>query len=61
MAGQKNKEKREDKRMIRLFQIDNGIAIMKWDDLRDMKLIAEIAIEHSKDIEVKSIDKESYS
>lgn len=47
--------------MIKLFQIDNGIAIMKWDDLRDMKLIAEIANEHSKDIEVKSIDKESYS
>lgn len=47
--------------MIKLFQIDNGIAIMKWDDLRDMKLIAEIASEHSKDIEVKSIDKESYS
>lgn len=47
--------------MIRLFQIDNGIAIMKWDDIRDMKLIAEIANEHDKDIKVKSIDKEYYS
>lgn len=47
--------------MIKVFQIDNGIAIMKWDDIRDMKLIAEIAIEHSNDIKVKSIDKEHYS
>lgn len=47
--------------MIRLFQIDNGIAIMKWDNLEDMKLIAEIANEHDKDIKVKSIDTEHYS
>lgn len=47
--------------MIKLFQIDIGLAIMKWDNLKDMKLIAEIANEHDKDIKVKSIDKEHYS
>jgi len=47
--------------MIRLFQIDTGLAIMKWDGIADMKLIAEIVNEHDKDIKVKSIDKESYS
>ena len=47
--------------MIKLFQIDTGIAIMKWDDITDMKLIAEIVNEHDKDIKVKSIDTEHYS
>ena len=42
--------------MIKVFQIDEGLAIIKWENLEDTTLLAKLI--QQNDIEIKSLHKE---
>ena len=42
--------------MIKVFQIDEGLAIIKWENLEDDTLLAKLI--QQNDIEIKSLHKE---
>ena len=42
--------------MIKVFQIDEGLAIIKWENLEDATLLAKLI--QQNDIEIKSLHKE---
>lgn len=44
--------------MIRIFQIDKDMAIIRWEGLEDMNLLAKIINSNHDDIKVKTVNRE---